>query len=253
LTNLVSLKAAYAAVFGLAFMTSAFEAKSNAETDSFTGSVTFASDYVYRGISQSSSQAAYTGTAEYSHAITSNYNVFVGGFISNVDFSDGDLTNVEVSPSVGIEGQKSEFSWRILAYYDIYPGAPSRVHYNYYGFDTNFSRDFGLVQLSFEAGVDPNLFGNSGTGVYAGLDATIPLPNIPLAPNIVLHSGRQSIERNAFYQAPDYVDWALELNADIQSVHLALRYSDTDIPRPQCFGGSRVCGERVVVSLGWTF
>jgi uncharacterized protein (TIGR02001 family) len=251
--DLFSRNAAYAAVCGLVLAAPAFAAERDPPDDPFTGSVTFANDYVYRGISQSNGQPAYMGAAEYSHAVGPETGVFAGGFISNVDFFDGHQARVEVSPYVGVKGQHGAFSWRVQAYYNAYPGTPSRLHYNYYSLDASVGRDFGSVALSVEADVDPNLFGNSGLGFYAGLDATVPLPDMPFAPNLVVHGGRQSIARNALYGTPDYTDWALELNADIRSIHLALRYSDSDIPRPQCFGGARVCGGRAVASIGWTF
>ena len=243
----------YAMVCGAVLAAPAHAAESEEPGNQLAGSATLASDYVYRGISQSDGRAALMGTLEFSHPLGSEFSVFAGGFIANVNYSDGGQARVELSPYAGLKWQHDEWSWRAQAYYDIFPGADAYLHYNYYSFDNNITRDFGVVALSAEMDIAPNLFGDSGLGFYTGLDATIPLPALPLAPNLVVHGGRQAIERNAAYGTPDYMDWAVETNADIGHVHLALRYSGTDIARSQCFGGERVCGNRVVASIGWTF
>src|ERR1700733_8136588 len=128
--------------------------------------VTIATEYAFRGISQSTARRAFQGSIEFGHPVGAATTLLIGSFNSTVDFSDGGEATFETSDYVGFKWQDGPLSWKTIAYYDLYPGASSSLHYNYYGFDNTLNRDFGTAVVTAEADVIPNFFGNSGFSPY---------------------------------------------------------------------------------------
>ncbi|NSL55756.1 MULTISPECIES: TorF family putative porin [Uliginosibacterium] len=88
-----SLLSAFAAV-------PAFAADEPASAHTFTGNMTLASEYIYRGIAQTNRKPAIQGGADYSHSS----GVYAGAWASNISWlSDLSATDAKVSSSVEVD------------------------------------------------------------------------------------------------------------------------------------------------------
>ena len=65
----------------------------------------------------------------------------------------------------------------------------------------------------------------------------------------VLHGGRQTVERNDRFFAPDYNDWAVTLRKKLAGFTGSVSYTDTDLEKEECFGGGDICDGRVVFAV----
>ncbi|MFC3092753.1 hypothetical protein DRW07_00870 [Alteromonas sediminis] len=149
-----------ARVFVLSLFFSSFV---NAET---TGSVTFASDYLFNGVSQTDEKPALQFSLDY--ADESGW--YVGTWSSNVDFGDG--TDYEVDVYAGYGG---EFESGIT--YDV-----SLLYYAYFGGSTSSEGSypelvvsFGLGDTTLSASYSWDYFGTEADHVILALDKSMPV------------------------------------------------------------------------------
>jgi len=192
--------------------------------DTVTANVALASDYVWRGVSQTDENPALSGGFDWSPSD----DFYVGTWASNVDF--GSVENIEL---------------------DIYGGYATE-------FDNGVSLDLGFIQYLYfnnDNDVDFNeiyaglgwngLSGkisydtrNQNTYFEAGYDYQL-TSNIGLA----LHVGNYS-----FLDGDDYTDWSIGLNGSFAGVDLGLTYTDTDD-----IDNLDIADARVVFSIGKSF
>ena len=217
----------------------------------FSSTLTFTSNYVFRGISQTNNTAAIQGSFDYSLGLSDAASVYAGIFGSNVDFNDGDQATLEVDLYAGAAYQISDrLSSDLTAYYYLYPGADSDLNYDYLEFVANAGYDLEKANLGATLSHAPDNFASSGTAIYTEGRVDVPLPQ-----NISLNAalGYQSIEDNTAFGAPDYVNWSVGAGYSIVGFDLALKYTDTDLSSSECFGGTDLCEGRVVFSASRTF
>ncbi len=221
---------------------------------------TFASDYLFRGISQTRSRMAYQGTAELEH--TSG--IYVGSFLSNVAFLGTDArqeVDVYGGFRVTLAGFKLDFGG--IGY--LYPGytaaplalSPVLDYAEIYG---RGSYEIGPVNLLGGFYYSPNFFGRSGDGFYleGGADWKTGVWDLTLGGRL----GYQWIQRNNVFGAPDYLWWSLTVSREFQVERVGTfivtgGYYQTDISKGQCFptanGGQDICGARVYGSISFRF
>jgi len=226
-------------------------------TASITGTV--ASDYLFRGLSQTRSRMAYQAGAEIEH--TSG--LYVGSFISNVRFLGTDARQ-EVDVYGGYRFTAFDVSFDIGAIGYLYPGytAPagglSRLDF-FEGY-IMAKREFGPVTLQAAFHASPDFFGTSGQAFHllGGVDVATGVWDITASARL----GYQWIQRNAVFGAPDYAWWSVGFSRDFEianvgSVTASVGYYQSSIQRGRCFptgtGGQDVCGARVVGSLALAF
>ena len=112
----------------------------------FSGSFTLATDYVFRGISQTQGDPAVQGNIEYTRAFgESGLSAYAGAFGSNVDFAGTDA-RIELDWYGGLRGSTSGIKWDAGVVYYSYPGAEDRLDLDYgeavlYAFRINSLRD----------------------------------------------------------------------------------------------------------------
>lgn len=236
--------------FGLALLASPAMAQVDLGSGfSVTGTVTGATDYVFRNISQTRSRPAIQGAAELSH----ESGFYIGTFASNVAFPNTNARQ-EVDLSGGWRFTSGGFTLDVGATWYTYPGYSSQD--GQYG----LSYAEGILKLKYElepvtflgtAAYSPNFFGSSGDGVYleGGLDVKIPGIDVTLSGRL----GYQWIERNARFGAPDYLAYSIYVSRPIAyGVAVSAGWYGTDISQSEC-GGLKVCDGRFIASVSWTF
>jgi len=205
-----------------------------------SGNVSLGTDYVYRGISQTTENPTLQGGFD----VVAESGLYAGVWASNVDF-DG---SIEIDLYAGYGGSFTEelaFDVGLLAY--VYPddgqgGAP----------DSSFNEVYGSLSfkgLTLGVAYSSDFFAESDGATYVYLDYELSLPNDF---GLGLHYGDQSIDDNAGFGTPDYNDYSIGLSRTAFDVDLSLTWYDTDLSEAECFGGggADICESRVVFAIG---
>lgn len=184
------------------------------------GNVTLATDYVWRGISQTDENPAIQGGLDWSN----DGGFYLGTWGSNVDF--GDVENMELDFYGGwttefASGLGLDLGFIQYLYFDdagdvdfneIYAGL------SYADFSGKLSYDIDNESTYLEVGYDTELANDFGLG---------------------LHVGNYSFDGGG-----DYTDYSISLSKSYSGLDFGLAYYDTDI------SGVDVADGRVVFSVG---
>ena len=204
------------------------------ESSPITANVTLTSDYLYRGISQTSGGPAIQGGFDY----VSESGFYVGTWASSITFDD----SIEVDYYAGYTGDlTSEIGYDVGVLYYDYPGQSS----------DDFVEAYAVLSygaLSASVNYSDDFFAGVGKAAYATLDYGFDLGN-DIALN--LHYGYQKFQRSVFGDADDYSEYNLSLSKAFSGVDLTLTYSDTDLSESDC--GSEDCSSTLVFSIGRSF
>ncbi len=207
-----------------------------------TGLATLATDYTFRGISQTDNDPAIQAGLEYAVEVGS-LTPYLGIWGSNVNFTDA---NIEADITGGVRGKIGEIGWDLGFVYYVYPNARSTLNYDYVEVAGKLSYDFGMAALTLGANYTTDYFGGSGDALYLQANVDVPLPWGIVAS---LHLGHQSIDKNAVFGTPDYLDWSFGVTKEVLGINLGLTYVETDLSKRECFSGQTLCGGRVIASL----
>lgn len=222
----------------------------------FSANVAVTTDYRFRGISQTQLIPAIQGGFDWESPSFGPFKVFVGTWLSNVDFQDGDEAQVEIDIYGGLKGDIGKFSWQFMVIYYHYPAATAALNYDFIEFTPSVGYDFGFASVTVGTAFSPNYFGNSGFSAYIFGDISVPLPIEQIArfkPTLFAHIGYQLINRNANFGTPDYVNWAIGVSIEVHGFELSLKYVDTSLSRARCFGGTNLCGATAVFTVSKSF
>jgi uncharacterized protein (TIGR02001 family) len=207
------------------------------------GNVTLASDYTFRGISQTDEHPAIQGGFDYAH----DSGLFLGTWASNVDFDDGDEASTEVDLYGGMAGTLSNgIGWKFSAIYYAYPGADP--DYDYWEFGPALSVPIGPATLTATVLYSPDFFLESGDSLYGELGISAPLGPMTLGASF----GHQDIDENATFGTPDYNNWSVYASTTLAGIGLKVAYVDTELSNSECFGGGTFadwCQARAVFSI----
>ena len=206
-----------------------------------TGNMTIASDYRFRGISQTYLGPTVQGGIDYSHpsgVYLGNWNssvsslVYTGGSGIEMDFyggyrrTFGDL-GVDVG-TVYYHFPKAKQAGDDFHNWEVYAGATLKwftlkVFYalsDYFGLNSNQAANYWIGRTS-GAPLDTNGRGGSKGTYYSELNAVIPLGNdLSLAG----HYGRLDVRH---YKELDYEDWKIGFNYDLAGWLLGAFYVDS--------------------------
>lgn len=234
----------------------------------FSGSATLATDYRFRGISQTSLGPAIQGSIDYAlDTGVDDTSVYVGAWASNVNFQDGNEANVELDLHGGLRGKLAGFGWQVGATGFVYPGADTRLGYNFAEVAGGLSYD---VTPSLTSGVfyafAPDNFASTGPANYleGNVTVAVPLPSVlssrGLGAGLYGLIGRQWLADNARAGIPDYLTWTIGAKLTYKAVSIGVAYIDTDIGKGDCFPnpaigltGRNWCGQSVVGTLSASF
>lgn len=216
------------------------------EVSTLSFNLTLTSDYRFRGHSQSDRDAAVQGGIDYADPS----GLFAGIWASSIDFNDASQSPAEVDFIAGYAHALSEETegsvW--LAYY-WYPGS-APADYDYVEVLANVRHDFGSFALVGDATWSPDYSGSTGNGIglSAGVQIPITYDDIDWL-SASASFGRQWIEDNSLYGTPDWLFYDFGVTASWDIFAFDIRYTDTDLTRVQCFGGTDLCSGGVVLSM----
>ncbi|WP_419899162.1 TorF family putative porin [Roseomonas sp. USHLN139] len=208
-----------------------------------------ASDYLFRGLSQTRNRPAAQLTLEALH----DSGLYLGAFASNVSFAGSDARQ-ELDLLAGYRFTALDIAWDLGGVLYSYPGytrPAGGYRFDYAEAVLKASRSFDAVTLLGSVAVSPDYFGQSGLGVYleGGLDVALPL-GLTASGRL----GHQWIEREPRFGTPDYATWSASLSRALAAgVTLAIGYYGTDIARGRCAGGQKICDDRVMLVLSRNF
>lgn len=226
----MKLRLALAAIAVLALATPA--AAQDAPSLSFN--IGAASDYVFRGNSQTNEKPQVFGGADVSLG-----QVYAGTWVSNVDY--GDSTDMEFDFYVGFTPTLGVVSMDFAVLYYGYTDQPTGADYDYFELKAAGTVPLGPVTLGAQVYYAPNYYQHIDHGLYYEVNGAYS-PNDKVTLSAAL--GRQTSTGSG-----DYNTWNAGVGYALTE-HLAvdLRYHDTDV---HSFGDNY--GRRVAVSLKATF
>lgn len=207
------------------------------------------SDYLFRGISQTRNRPAIQGTVDLQHSS----GFYVGAFASNVAFP-GTNARQELDLAAGYRFEAGAATFDLGGIYYTYPGydaAPGSHEFDYVEAVAKASYTVEPLKLVGTATWSPNFYFRTGDAFYLEGGADVSLPaGFTLSGRL----GHQWIERNGRYGAPDYANWQIVASREIVAgITLAVGYYDTNLSKGECFGGTKFCDARAMVTLSKIF
>ena len=188
---------------------------------SFSANVGYFSEYRFRGLDQSGEEAAVQGGFDWAH----DSGFYIGTWASNVDFNDNDsVTEFDFYGGYTKEIQNGiNLDLSMIGY--TYPGAYASSNYDYYEYSFGLGKSIGPVSFSTAINYSPEFFAKSGDATYwqGGLDYEFQ------GIKISGHVGKQWIDLETTYGAPDYVDYSIGASYAWQGFDLSVAYVDTDV------------------------
>lgn len=219
------------------------------EPHQFSANFSMASDYVYRGQSQTGNEPSVSGGLDYTNT---DLGLYLGTWASNVNFG-GDM---EIDWYGGFAGSFSDngISWDVGVLYYQYPGSPDGSDLDFIeghlGLGYTFTDIIGEPSIGFAMHYSPDWQGSTGDSVF--YDGNISF-NLPYDFSFSSHLGYQTVEENANWGTPDWFEYSVGLSRSISIFDFSLNYVDSDLSRNQCYGGSNVCDGRVLFSVSSSF
>lgn len=216
---------------------------------SLTGTATATTDYVFRNISQTRGRPAIQGALELSHET----GPYVGVFASNVTFAGTDARQ-EVDILAGYRRTIGDFTFDIGGIGYTYPGysrQPGQQEISYFEAMLRLKYELDPVTFVGTAAWSPNFFGRSGDGYWleGGVDVKLPVLDITISGRL----GYQWIARNDRFGTPDYLAYSISATIPIRyGFSVTAGFYGTDISQREC-GGLKVCDNRFIAALSWTF
>lgn len=194
----------------------------------FSGSVTLASDYVFRGVSQTLERPAIQGELDWTH----ESGFHLGTWGSNVRFEGGD-GSLEQDFYGGYATTLGEVAVNVEAYFYWYPSDESE--FDYWEFPVELAYEAEPFTLSGTVSYSPDYFGYAGNAVYLNAGVELALPLGDEAPVGISLDGTLGYTRAeyAVLTDRDYVDWTaggtISANGTWSGLGVGLHYTDSDI------------------------
>lgn len=202
-----------------------------------TANVAVASDYIFRGISNSGHRPALQGGLDY----LGDTGLYAGTWLSNVDFNDGKQARYEMDLYAGHAGSLGAYTWDagILAF--SYPGAAKTLKYDSYKYRADLRHTSSLATVGLYYDFYHDYFG-SGVAHYLEAIAVVPLLD---GINLDLRLGRQRLTDNATLGMPDYTFRSIALQKRSGDWDMRLTWQSNGLSSNECFAGQAWCGEAV--------
>jgi len=224
-------------VMGLLCCSAWADAEAPAGT-TLTGNITLTTDYLYRGISQTTGDAALQGGLDLNH----ESGFYLGVWGSNVDFAD----SLELDYYAGYSTElNADFSADLGVIYYDYPSDPSEPQgdfLEYYG-----SLSWRNITLGINYSDD--FFAETGEALYYYGSYQVQFPR-QLSMAVTL--AKQQFDKATFGNDDSYLHYGVTFTTQLLGVELGLTWSDTDISKGDCAGAGfsrNDCAATVVFSL----
>jgi uncharacterized protein (TIGR02001 family) len=199
-----------------------------------SGNVAMASDYVFRGASQTDNQMALQGGFDYAH----DSGFYVGTWASNVDssfFYNSSDPQLEVDMYAGYSGEYKGFGYDAGFLRYEYPGSEHVNTNEWYVSGSHSMGDYGDLSLSANYSPKLQFIASDQSAWYwkLGYDKTLPWYEIGLSAHYGYNTG-DAFDVNASSSdsgwSDSYSDWSIGLTKSVYGVDLGITYTDlTDI------------------------
>lgn len=211
-----------------------------------------ATDYVFRGISNTDGEPTVQGSLDYEH----ENGLYAGLWASNVKFRENSgvpaaetvqEATIEVDYYVGFASEfESGVSWDISALYYAYPGAEDSLDYDYWEAMGTLGYAFEKTGMEPEIGIEvyhsPEYFGKSGDATYAAGVLNLSLPG---EFGLGFSIGKQWFKDDS---SLNYTDWKIGITRTLWGIDAELAYTDTDLSKADC-DDVDICEGRAVFSI----
>lgn len=202
----------------------------------FSATTTFATNYLFRGITQTDDKPAVQGSFDWSYdKLPAGFGVYAGVWGSNIDFDlpspPGGDGPIEVDYYAGLTKSLSvlDFDGGFIFY--SYPGAAKALDFDYWEFQLttalNYEPVTKYVQPSVGVYYSPDFFGGVDQAWYVSGDVTVPITahmkDVPFDLALVAHVGRQEFV-NETLAGKGYTETNFGAVATVEGFDLDLRY-----------------------------
>jgi len=216
-----------------------------------TANVTLASEYVYRGISQTRGKLAVQGGFDYAHSS----GLYIGTWGSNISWiTDGTpaaTSNLELDVYGGYKGSVgSDIGYDVGVLHYDYPGSYPAGFVNANTDEVYVAGSYKMFTLKYSNSVT-NLFGYSDSKGSDYLDASANF-EVMSGLTLGLHAGHQRIKNSSPYS---YTDYKVSLSKDLGGgLSVSGAYMDTNANNDlYTVKGTKIADGRFVLSLSKAF
>lgn len=217
-----SFAAAIALATAAIVPTAAFAQDEPASDFTVTGSVTIASEYRLRGISQTDSDPAIQGGLTVAHSS----GFYVGTWASNLSgYGTYGGSNMELDLIAGYSKAVGDFVLDAGGIYYVYPGTTGTDYFEVYG---SVSAPVGPVKAKLGAYWTPDQDNAAGHNIWVYTDLALPIEGTPIT--LKAHGGYS--DGNSFYTKGDGVfDYSVGVDVTWKVLTLNVSYVGTDIDK----------------------
>jgi uncharacterized protein (TIGR02001 family) len=200
----------------------------------FTVTPTIASDYDFRGVSQTDVDQDGKFAFQLGATYAAESGFYVGAWGSNIDFGTS-KPDIELDYLAGFAGESSlGFNYDVGAVYYTYPSAGSLNTVELYA---GITKDWFNFKLSYS----PEVAESSESSVYVESNLTFPLPQ---GFGLTAHLGYGMGDATVSYLPDETLDYSVGLTKSLGNFALAVKYVDTDL--------SGWTGNRVLATISTT-
>jgi uncharacterized protein (TIGR02001 family) len=207
-----------------------------------SGQLAVTSDYVYRGQTFSDGKPAVQASVTWRPQAAGLDGLHLDGWLSNIDFGDGDPADAEASATLGYELSIGSLSFDTGATYISYLGAPRGGRYDYLELYGAATAPAGEGEVTAAIHIAPRYSGDTGSAVFSDIGITWPLMSGFSVAGAVGHA---RLDPRA---GRDYFYWQVGLSADVRGVTFGLAYHGNDQA-----GCLNTCDGRVVLTVAKVF
>lgn len=262
----------FAALFAAGSVSARAQDTAPPEPITVSGSASVASDYRFRGVSQSDKEVAVQGGLTIAH----ESGFYVATWGSNLaGWGTFGGANLELDLVAGYKGSIGDGAFDVGVTWYTYPGGADESDVvELYGKVSGTAGPANLTAGVFYAPKQTSLGnflahpdGDRGDNLYLSGDGAVGIPTTPLTAkaHIGYSNGNSGLGPNGTSLAPtgEYFDWLLGVDATWKQLTLGVAYVDTDITRSESAylgsgfsktkNGSPIAASTVVVSLTAAF
>ncbi len=208
------------------------------------GEITYASNYISRGISQSGDLPV----AQVKVGLAQDHGWHSSILASEVDFksSPEGKEDFELTFDLGYKSKKKYFDVDFGINHYHFPGVLSNVDFDFQEFYIDLSKQSKNYKIGNNIFVSDNNFNNSGKSAYYNLYLNYHLSSDWI---MNLSYGYQEIEKDLPYGSSDYSDWLVGFDYKAhKNILFKIFYTGNDIEDDFC---NETCGEAVTAAISY--
>lgn len=226
-------------------LAAAFAAMTGTAYAEFSGDVGVASEYRFRGISQSDEDIALQGSIQY----TSNLGIYVGAWASTIDFAD-DAGDLEFDYYAGFKDNLTEtITYDVGGVYYDYINADGGTDYDFYEVYGAIGTDIKGADLEAKISYSPDYFGSTGKSIYLEGNGSVEITD---GFNLVGHVGYQTIDDGDkfFSDSEDnYMDYSVGVEKDIDRLTFGIHYLGNNLDDGDSCANTGWCDSTVLAAM----